>query len=340
MRFLVLGGTIFVGRHIVEAARQSGHTVTIFHRGKHSPDLFAGDVGVTTVLGDRTNADDMARLVDSGEWDAVIDTCGYVPRIVEMSARLLEPRAGRYCFVSTVSVYADWSAQTLTEDSPLAVLPDPTVETVTNETYGGLKVLCENAVRDVFGGERTLITRPGYIVGAHDPTDRFTYWVHRFAQGGDMVAPGDSGAVTQFVDVRDLAEWSVRLVESGVSGTFNVDGSPRTLAELLAAFKSVAPTDARLVPVPDDLLEKHGVTPGVTLPLWASPSPEHAATVDSARAVATGLTFRSLQDTLAFTLAWDQARTDDGTAYMKTLPPSKEAEILAAFQNSSNVKPG
>lgn len=145
MNLLLLGGTIFVGRHLAEAARRNGHSVTVFHRGKHSPGLFAGDSGITTILGDRTAPDDLARLASSGKWDAVVDTCGYLPRFVELSATHLCKVSPHYCFISSASVYADWGAQTPPETAPLATLPGPATEEITGETYGRLKVLCEAA---------------------------------------------------------------------------------------------------------------------------------------------------------------------------------------------------
>ncbi len=333
MRLLILGGTIFLGRHLAEAALRAGHAVTLFHRGKHNPGLF-GDA-VETVTGDRTVADDLARLASGGTWDAVIDTCGYVPRIVGMSADALKDSVRAYCFISTVSVYADWSVKNVTEDAPLATLDDPATEEVTGETYGGLKVLCENAVRNVYGDARTLIVRPGYIVGPHDPSDRFTYWVHRVAQGGgDILAPGDENTIAQFVDVRDLAEWNLRLLEGGTTGTYNADGLPVRFDELFAACRAAAnrtEADARVVYVPESFLDAQGVDSWQSaLPIFTPNSAEDAGQVDISRAVASGLTFRPLAETVADTLAWDRKRTAEN-AYKNALTAEREAELIAAF---------
>lgn len=338
MRLLILGGTIFVGRHLVEAARRNGHAITLFHRGKHNPGLF-GD-GVETVLGDRTDADDLARLVEGRTWDAVIDTCGYVPRVVQMSVDALKESVRTYCFISTVSVYADWSAQAVNEDSPLATVADPLTEAVTGETYGGLKVLCENAVRDAYGTDRSLIIRPGYIVGPFDPTDRFTYWVHRVAQGGAILAPGDENTAAQFIDARDLAEWNLRLLEAGTMGTFNADGFPVRFAELLPACREAAgqmEADTQFVYVPDEFLKEQGVESWQVLPIFTPRSADESGWVEVTRGVANGLTFRSLRETVADTLAWDQSRTDTDTAYQRTLTPEKEAELVTAFRETASA---
>ncbi len=330
MKLLILGGTVFVGRHLADAALRRGHSVTLFHRGKHNPGLFSDSV--ETVTGDRTDPDDLARLAGGRTWDAVVDTCGYVPRVVRMAGDALRDCVRTYCFVSTIAVYSDWSAPTLTEGSPLATLADETVEEVVGETYGGLKVLCENAIREIYGAARTLITRPGFIVGPHDPTDRFTYWVHRVAAGGDVLAPGDHATSAQFIDARDLSEWNLRLLESGASGTFNADGYPVTLGELLPLCRAAAgrtESDTRFVYVPQTFLDAHGLTPGVSLPIFAPKEPDEAAIVDVSRAVVSGLAFRPLADTVADTLAWDRIRTDEG--YLRAVARDKEAAILAAF---------
>lgn len=331
MRLLILGGTVFVGRHLVAAALEKRHDVTLFHRGKHNPGLF-GD-SVKTITGDRTIAEDLANLAGAGEWDAVIDTCGYVPRVVRMSADVLKDRVRTYCFISTVSVYADWSKRAVDEDSALATIDDPATETVTGETYGGLKVLCENAVRNVYGDGRTLILRPGYIVGPHDPTDRFTYWVHRVAQGGDVLAAGDEHTSAQFIDARDLAEWNIRLLESGVSGTFSADGFPVTLSEFLPVAREAAglsESDVRFVYAPPSFFTEQGTESWQILPIFMPKTEEDRGTVNVSRAVANGLTFRTLAETVADTLAWDKTRTDEN-AYKNSLARDKEAELLAAL---------
>src|SRR5262245_47706615 len=239
MRLLVLGGTLFLGRAVVDAALARGDEVTIFTRGETNPDLFRD---VERLLGNRDGGLD---ALAGREWDAVVDTCGFVPRIVRESAELLDPNVGHYAFVSTMSVYADVSKPT-DEDSPVDPLEDPASEDI-QKHYGALKAACEEVVAEVFPG-RSLLVRAGLIVGPHDPTDRFTYWVTRAADGGDVLVPGTPEDQVQFIDVRDLAEWIVRSADARLEGTFNAVGfePPMTMGELLAACVQVGGREARL----------------------------------------------------------------------------------------------
>src|SRR5512136_1410936 len=218
MNLLIIGGTRFVGRHLVEYALARGHTLTLFNRGQSNPDLFPR---VEQLHGDR--AADLSLLQDRS-WDAVIDTCGYVPRIVRLSAQTLAGRTDRYVFISTVSVYAQDNPRGMDENAPLAALKDETIEEITSETYGGLKALCEKAVEAVYPN-RALIIRPGLIVGPYDPTDRFTYWPWRTAQGGEVLAPGNPDQPQQIIDARDMARWIVQMVEAKRTGVFNAVGA-------------------------------------------------------------------------------------------------------------------
>jgi len=215
MKILVLGGTRFVGRHIVEAALAGGHRVTLFNRGQTNPGLFPD---VETLKGDRDGGLDMLR---GRRWDAVVDTYGMLPRLVRASTEILKSAAEQYVFISTLAVYADYANPVTGEELPLRELSDPTVEELTGDTYGGLKVLCERAVQEVFG-PGALIIRPGFIVGPWDATDRFTYWMRRIQRGGEMLAPGQPDDPMQVIDARDLAHFVVRLVEHRVVDTFNV----------------------------------------------------------------------------------------------------------------------
>ncbi len=239
MKLLILGGTEFVGRHLVEAALERGHEVTLFNRGQTNPDLFPD---LEKLRGER---DGNLEALKGGRWDAVMDTSGYAPRVVHASASLLAEAAAHYTFISSVSVYADMSEIGLNEESALGELEDKTVEEITDKTYGPLKALCEQVVQNAFP-ERSLILRPGLIVGPHDPTDRFTYWPWRVAQGGEVVAPGDPNARTQIIDARDLAEWSIRLVEAGQTGIYNAVGPdrPLTLRSALVTAKALTASDA------------------------------------------------------------------------------------------------
>ena len=256
MKILVLGGTIFVGRHLTEAALARGHEVTLFHRGRHGADLFPG---VETLHGDRDGGLDVLK---GRAWDAIIDTCGYVPRVVRQSADLLSGSAERYVFISSISAYRDFAALGIDESYPTGTMPDETVEEVTGETYGPLKVLCERAVEEAFPG-RALILRPGLIVGPHDKTGRFTYWPRRVAEGGDVLAPGRADKRMQFIDARDLAEWTIRLIERAMIGTFNAvsDDVTWTMGRVLEESRTISGSDARFVWASDGFLLAQVVTP-------------------------------------------------------------------------------
>jgi 2'-hydroxyisoflavone reductase len=323
MKILVLGGTKFVGRHIVRTAIDRNHNVTLFNRGQTNPNLFPE---VEKLIGDRDG--DLAPLRER-TWNAVIDTCGYVPRIVRKSAHTLSDFIDHYTFISTISVFASFEKEGLSEDDPVGTLDDDTVEEITSDTYGPLKALCEAAVLDEMA-DKALIIRPGLIVGPHDPTDRFTYWVRRCAQGGDILAPNPPEQNVQFIDARDLASWTLDMIEAGQSGLFNSDGpeNPLTLGELLQSCCSFSERKSRLVWVDGLFLLDAGITPWSQVPLWL-PGPENAGAmaVDCTRAINTGLRFRPLMTTISDTLNWDRGR--DHSVPMKAgLEPSREAELL------------
>jgi len=326
LRILVLGGTRFLGRHFVQAALAARHTLTLFHRGTSNPGLFPE---VEHVLGDR---DGGLGALAGRTWDVVLDPSGYFPRVVSASARSLAGATARYLFVSSISVYAEPLAVGLDEGAPVATLADPTVETITGETYGGLKARCEQVVRDVFG-DRATVVRPGLIVGPHDTTDRFPYWPRRLARGGDVLAPGRPDAPTQFVDARDLAAWMLGLFERDVPGTYNATGpaSPLTLGECLTRIAAAVGGGARLTWVPEAFLREQGVQPWLEVPLWLHEADQAMDRVSIARARAAGLAFRPLEDTARDTLAWDRTRPPDARAASPALRPEREAEVLAAW---------
>lgn len=329
MRILIIGGTIFVGRHLVLAAKARKHEVTLFHRGKHNPGLFPD---VETIQGDRMEAADLAKL-DGRTWDAVIDTCGYFPRQIRLAADALRDKVGLYCFISTIGVYRDYSKASVSEDDPLATIDDPTTEEVTGETYGPLKALCDLATLEEFP-DKALVIRPGLIVGPYDPTDRFTYWPHRIAQGGEVLAPENPDLRTQFIDVRDLAEWNILLLERGITGVFNATGPdyPLTFGELLETCQNVTGSDAQLTWLPADFLEEQDVKPWSELPLWipsTAGEPGHdGASID--RALAKGLSIRPLSETVRDTLAWDMNRPQENT-WRNTLTAEKEKAVLSEW---------
>jgi 2'-hydroxyisoflavone reductase len=333
MKILILGGTQFVGRHIIEAAQARDHRVTLFNRGRTNAELYPQ---VEKLRGDRDGALDALR---GRAWDAVIDTSGYVPRIVGQSAGLLRDAVQRYLFISTISVYASLAEPGVNEDSALATLADYSVEAITGETYGGLKVLCERTVQDAYGA-RALIVRPGLIVGPHDPTHRFTYWPARMADadrcGGEVLAPDEPGHLTQFIDARDLAEWCVRLLEADAAGVYNATGPdyPLTLGAVFAACRAAAGTDVRFTWADEDFLLAQGVIPFRDLPLWVPVSEAGFGAVDISRALAAGLTFRPLDVTARDTLAWYAGRSaaeQAASAERAGLSAAREAELLAEW---------
>ncbi|MBI5297774.1 MAG: epimerase [Chloroflexi bacterium] len=324
MNLLILGGTRFLGRHLVDSARARGHEVTLFNRGRTNPDLFPQ---AHTIRGDREK--DLNQL-DGRTWDAVIDTCGYFPRIVRMSSEALKKSAGSYVFISSISVYADFSKLGIHENDAVGILGDETIEEITGESYGPLKALCEQAVRDVFDA-RALIVRPGLIVGPHDPTDRFTYWPVRVARGGEVLAPVGPDGFTQVIDVRDLSDFIIHLIEEKVAGTFNATGLPAalTFGELLETCKQVSGSEATLRWAPAEFLAQNKVAPWNDLPAWLPDDGEDAgfAHVDVSRAIAAGLTFRPLAETVRDTLDWAATRPADHE-WCAGLKPERERELL------------
>ncbi len=331
MKLLIIGGTRFVGRHLVEAALARGHTITLFNRGQSNPNLFPQ---VEQLHGDRSAN---LALLKGRTWDAVIDTCGYVPRIVRLSAQALAGQTDRYVFISTVSVYAEDNLRGMDENSPLATLKDESIEEVTGETYGGLKVLCEKTVEAAYP-DRALIVRPGLIVGPHDPTDRFTYWPWRVAQGGEILAPGNPDQPVQIIDVRDLAQWIVRMVEAKRIGIFNAVGPDYTLTtrRMLEACVAVCNPQAKLTWVDETFLLQRKVEPWSELPVWVPEKESAMATCSNARAtcprstaegVAAGLKFRPIEETIRDTLTWARTRPADHV-WRAGMKPEREAELL------------
>ena len=210
----------------------------------------------------------MGRLAGR-RWEAVIDTCGYFPRLVKLSAEALKDAVARYVFISTVSVYADFDAVGIDEDYPLGAIEDETIEDIGEGRYGPLKALCEKAVQEVFP-ESALIIRPGLIVGPHDHTDRFTYWPVRVARGGEVLAPVGPDEPTQFIHARDLADFTLKCIEEKATGVFNAVGpqQPCPLGELLETCKQVSGGDAEFVWASAEFIAENNVAPWTELPLW------------------------------------------------------------------------
>ncbi len=329
MRLLILGGTVFLGRALVDAAQERGHAVTLFHRGKHNPDQFPG---VERILGDRNT--DLDRLKDR-TWDAVIDTSGYFPRQVTASARALANAVGHYTFVSTISVYAGFQEIGIDETAPVGAIEDTTMEEVTGESYGPLKALCEQAAEAEMPG-RALNIRPGLIVGPYDPSDRFTYWPLRVARGGVVLAPDRPEILVQIIDVRDLAEWNIRMVEEGRTGVYNATGpaEPLTMGTVLDTCKSVSGSDAVMRWATASFLLEHEVAPWTEMPLWV-PESEGAgfSAIDCSKAIREGLNFRPLKEIVRDTLAWAGTLPED-RELRAGIKPEKEASVLAKLGSS------
>jgi nucleoside-diphosphate-sugar epimerase len=316
MKLLILGGTRFVGRHLVTAARAQGHEITLFNRGQHQSGTPAD---VETIHGDRNG--NLAEL-KGRRWDVVVDTSGYLPRAVKAAAEVLTEAVERYVFISSLSVYADFSVAGLDETAPLATLTSEqlaaanaidsssqTSAVTYGNMYGGLKALCEQAAEAVMP-KRVLIIRPGLIVGPDDYTDRFTYWVVRVARGGEVLAPGRPGRYVQFIDARDLAEWTVRMIEGKKTGVYNANGLPAssTMERVLEECKTVSNSDNSITWVSEEFLLQEQVTPWSEMPLWlpeaAAPHMKGFMFINCDKAVAAGLTFRSLRNTVKDTLTW------------------------------------
>ena len=297
LRILFLGGTGFIGPHMVRYAMYRGHEVTLFNRGRTAPELFPG---VETLIGDR---DDQLDSLRGGTWDAVIDNSGYVPRHVRDSAELLRDNVGRYLFTSTGSVY-NFDQDELTEDAGLLPIDDPTSEDV-DRYYGPLKVLCENAVTDTYG-ERGTVVRLHVVAGPGDPTDRFTYWPVRIDHGGEIIAPGSRSTPVQFIDVRDLAEFMVLCLERDIGGTYNAAGpalDPTSMAEFLYGIRAITSTNLSFTWIDEQFL----VEQEARFQLWYPPTEgaiRGLSRVRSHKGVAAGLKFRPLAETAFDTLEW------------------------------------
>jgi len=325
MRLLILGGTQFVGRHITETALANGHEVTLFNRGKTNPELFPQ---VEKIVGYRDG--DLSGLVGKS-WDAVIDVNGYLPRVVRQSAEFLRDSVGHYVFVSTISVYEDLSQPHTTEDSPLATLSDPLVEEITGETYGGLKVLCEQAVQEVFP-DQSLIIRPGLVAGMYDHTYRFGYWVDRATRGGKMLVPESPEYPLQVIDGKDLAAFILQHTESGTSDVFHCTSPAQqfSLGQVVEVAKSMASADTEFLWMPPEFIIEYEITPGAQLPLYFPADYRNAHLVDTSKAIRAGLKTTPLEETIKDTLAWEQSDSAH-KAEKPALSAHREQELIALW---------
>lgn len=333
MNILIIGGTRFLGRHVVESALARGHQVTLFNRGQTNPDIFPE---IETIIGDRET--DLDILADR-RWEAVIDTCGYFPRVVELSARALKNSVSQYVFISSVSVYADFEVAGIEEDYPLATMEDETVEESTAETYGPLKALCEKTVEEIYP-TGTLILRPGVIVGPYDYMDRFTYWALRVARGGDMLAPVGPDEPAQFIHARDLADFAIKCIEEKRTGTFNLVGpeQPCPFGKLLETCKRVSDSDANFVWVSEEFIEEHDIAPWSEFPLWVPESDSRGLTmVNNAKAQAAGLEFKPVEEIVREILEWAKTRPSD-YEMRAGIEPERETELLKKLEENPPVE--
>ncbi|MEP7311908.1 MAG: NAD-dependent epimerase/dehydratase family protein [Pseudomonadota bacterium] len=335
LRVLMLGGTGFIGPHTIEALRRGGHRITLFNNDKESAKKFPD---LESLFGDR---DGKIEALNGREWDVAIDNSGYVPRHVRLTADALKDRVGHYLFVSSISAYADLSKPGIDETYRLGTLADPGVEKVTEETYGPLKAACENVVRAAYGS-RCSILRPTYIVGPGDSSDRFTYWPVRMSQGGEMLAPGTSGDPVQFIDVRDLAAFTAACAEHRYAGDFNVCNPPRSVSmgQLLESSRKISRASTKVVWVDAKFIEAQKFQ-GNEIPIWSPTEGEFAGAslVESARAVAKGLKFRSLDSTVADTLAWHTTRPSERREKLRAgLGPDQEHALLEKWLQSKSSR--
>ncbi|MCK2237159.1 MULTISPECIES: NAD-dependent epimerase/dehydratase family protein [unclassified Crossiella] len=334
MRLLVLGGSWFLGRTIVEAALSQGWDVTSFRRGKTGHSV----PGVKLIKGDREDPDSLRNLAKQGPWDAVIDTSGFVPRVVLETAKALETVASRYVFISTVSVYEGWPISPLTEISPVLECPYDAGEDFGFEgdpgpsMYGFQKAGAETAVKHVFGEAATTVIRPGVILGPYEYVGRLPWWLRRVERGGKILAPGNPGRSIQPIDVRDVAQFAAKCA-GGLPGTFNATAEGHdTFNDFLTSCKEVTKSDATFEWVAEDLLIEHGVKQWTEIPLWRTYA--GAWNVDSSNARAAGLTCRPITETVSDTWEWLTANgslVEHERQGEQGIAPEKEARILAEW---------
>lgn len=330
MKILVLGGTGYIGPHMVRELLRRGHEVTLFNRGKRNADLFPD---VETLVGDR---DRQLEALRGRQWDAVVDNSGYVPRMVRESADLLKSAVPHYLFISSISAYAKFD-QELDENSPLGTMPDETVEDVTGETYGPMKVLCEKAVTEVYGAANTTILRPTYICGPGDHTDRFSYWVVRASKGGEMLWPGSSTDALQIIDPRDLALFVADCLEQRINGIYNTV-TPKggyTMGRLLQDTQAVAPSAVTPIWMDLEFIEQNKLLESNSLPTWAPAGSEEGkwAYVSGERAVAAGMVNRPIRETIRDLLDWWKTLPEERTSTMRAgMTAEREAELIAAWK--------
>ncbi|MEP6698458.1 MAG: NAD-dependent epimerase/dehydratase family protein [Verrucomicrobiota bacterium] len=342
LHILILGGTGFTGPYQIHYALDRGHKITVFNRGKTHPGELPKEV--EQLIGDRNGQLDALK---NRKWDVVIDNPTMLPAWVRDAAQILQGNVDRYVFISTISVYGDTSKPNVDETAPLAKYTGADAMKETRETvvaskfalYGPLKALSEQEAEKWFP-KKTLTIRPGLIVGPRDESDRFTYWPVRLDRGGEVLAPGDPKDPVQFIDARDLAEWTIRMIENGETGIYNASGPARILGigEMLDGIKAANNSNARFTWVNADFLDAQKVAPWSDMPVWIPPRGEEAGgnRISIKRALDKGLTFRPLAATARDTLAWFKAQPAERQAKLKAgLSSEREAEVLAAWHKQA-----
>jgi 2'-hydroxyisoflavone reductase len=336
LRILILGGTGFTGPYQIRYALVRGHKVTTFNRGKTHPGETPAEV--EQLIGDRNGKLDALK---NRQWDVVIDNPTTLPAWVRDAAQILKGNVERYVFTSTISVYGEIK-QGVDESAPLSKYegPDPYKETLEAmkasgfKTYGPLKALSEKEAEKWFPG-KALIIRPGLIVGPRDETDRFTYWPVRIDRGGEVLAPGNPNDPIQFIDARDLAEWTIRMAENRETGIYNATGpaKPLGVGGMVDGIKEAEKSNATFAWVNEEFLTQQKVEPWSDMPVWTGKESGLART-SIQRALSKGITFRPLADTARDTLAWFKSLPQDRQSKLRAgLTPEREAEVLAAWKN-------
>ncbi len=336
MKFLIIGGTQFLGRHYVESALQRGYEVTLFHRGKTNPDLFPD---CEHVLGDR---DGEIQKLGNRQWDIVVDPSGYVPRVVSQSVKHLAGKAAYYIFISSISVYPGHEPNS-DESAPIAALEEPGSEDVPKH-YGALKTECEQVVLEHFPANSQIV-RAGMIVGPYDKINRFNYWLRRMSEGAEVLAPGEPDAPLQLIDARDIVEWSLDLAEQKIGGIYNITGpeKPSTMGHLLGTVRQELNPGAKLSWVDSDFLasKEIGLVDGI--PYWVTPDFYGFFKRNFDRALASGLTFRALAETVPDTWAELRERKAEAVAGKMPLPDKltreHEAELLREYRALNEKSP-
>lgn len=336
MKLLIIGGTVFLGRHIVEYALAEGHEVTLFNRGQHNPELFPE---IEKIHGDRKT--DIEKLAGRS-WDGVIDTCGYIPGDVEKSVSVLKDNAERYVFISSINAYRNVEKAGIDEFYPSAVMPEgASTEKMEMETYGPLKVLCENVVEEAFP-EGYVNVRSGLIVGPNDPSDRFTYWIDRVAKGGKILCPGDGSTPVQFIDVRDLGKWCVKMTNSGEPGLYNATGPDYilTMGHFLETCREVLNPGAELIWVDEGFLTENNVNPWSDMPAWAPDTQKEfhgLGKMNIYKAMEQALSFTELSKTIYDTYEWLTQSLPSDYKFRAGLPREREKQLIEDFKKSNKV---